>query len=202
MCKHAFYFTHRRCSDVGVRTSTLFCRTSVCVFDKNTSWGVGCENLHTAQCSRIRQTFWHPTYTCDAISRVRRCIGCANIHMTPCSRIRQTFWHPTYTCDAISRVRRCIGCANIHMTPCRRIQRLSDTLHTPEMISVSLTKIPVLCQIEGLLMLVFVQSNTEIISGVCRVSESRCILLHGVMCIFAHPIHLRTRGILLCPHRY
>ena len=168
MCKHAFFFTHRRCSDVGVCTSTLFCRTSVCVFDKNTSWGVGCENLHTAQCSRIRQTFWHPTYTCDAISRVRRCIGCANIHMTPC----------------------------------RRIQRLSDTLHTPEMISVSLTKIPVLCQIEGLLMLVFVQSNTEIISGVCRVSESRCILLHGVMCIFAHPIHLRTRGILLCPHRY
>ena len=99
MCKHAFYFTHRRCSDVGVCTSTLFCRTSVCVFDKNTSWGVGCENLHTAQCSRIRQTFWHPTYTCDAISRVRRCIGCANIHMTPCRRIQQTFWHPTYTRD-------------------------------------------------------------------------------------------------------
>jgi len=112
MCTNAFYFTHRRCFDVGVCTSTLFCRTSVCVFDKNTSSGVGCENVHTTQCSGIRQTFWHPTYTCTATSRVRRCIGCENIHLTPCSRIQQTFWHPTYTWAAFCVFDKDISCVS------------------------------------------------------------------------------------------
>jgi len=68
---------------------------------------LGCRNIHMIPCSRIHQTFWHPTHSILGRSAVECVLGvlvgfrcvlwCRNIHMIPCSRIHQTFWHPTHS---------------------------------------------------------------------------------------------------------